>query len=481
MRPLQVLAVAPEIFPLIKTGGLGDVAGALPKALKTEGVSVLSLVPGYPAVVSKLGDGEVVSSLDDLFGAQARLVAAEISGLKLLVLDAPELYQRPGGPYTDTDGRDWPDNAIRFAALAFVAAQIGRGLVSSFLPDIIHAHDWQAGLTPAYLHYAGERAPATVLTVHNLAFQGVFSADLLEPLRLPWSSYSPDGLEYHGAISFLKAGLVFAERITTVSPSYALEIQTDEGGMGLGGLLRARSPVLSGILNGIDTTVWNPTNDPYLVKSYDARHLPARTANKLALQEQLGLARGTEALLFGVISRLSQQKGLDLLLESLPVLLDKGAQLAVLGTGDKGVADEFARASKEYPGRVAAVLGFDERLAHLIQAGADAVFVPSRFEPCGITQLCALRYGAVPIVARVGGLADTVIDANEMALSAGVATGIQFSPVTREMLKTAILRAQRLWQDRHVWNQLQRNGMKTDVGWTRSARLYAELYARILS
>src|SRR5215204_5282870 len=237
MRPLQVLAVAPEIFPLTKTGGLGDVAGALPKALKTEGVSVLSLVPGYPAVVSELGDGEVVSSLDDLFGAQARLVAAEISGLKLLVLDAPELYQRPGGPYTDTDGRDWPDNAIRFAALAFVAAQIGRGLVSSFLPDIIHAHDWQAGLTPAYLHYAGERAPATVLTVHNLAFQGVFSADLLEPLRLPWSCYSPDGLEYHGAISFLKAGLVFAERITTVSPSYALEIQTDEGGMGLGGLL----------------------------------------------------------------------------------------------------------------------------------------------------------------------------------------------------------------------------------------------------
>jgi starch synthase len=476
MSSLEILSVASEIYPLIKTGGLADVVGALPSALQREGITVRTLVPGYPAVLNALEAAERLHDFDNLFGGEARLLAARASGLDLIVLDAPHLFQRRGSPYLGPDNRDWPDNAQRFGALGFVAALIGRGLLPDFVPDVVHAHDWQAGLAAAYLHFGGMPRPRVVATVHNIAFQGIFPANLLEPLGLPPEAFTIDGVEYHGQISYLKAGLQFADRITTVSPTYALEIQTREGGMGLDGLLRARSNVVSGILNGIDETVWDPARDEHLASPFDRRDVAQRAANKAALQARLGLAQDPDALLFGVVSRLTEQKGLDLLLDALPALPGHGAQLALLGTGNHDLESGFRAATAVYPGRVGVVLGFDEALAHQIQGGCDALLVPSRFEPCGLTQLCALRYGAVPVVARVGGLADTIIDANEMALAASVATGIQFAPVTPLMLSAARGRTAALWSDQTTWRQLQQNGMKADVGWARPARHYAELY-----
>jgi starch synthase len=480
VTPLNVLSVASEIYPLVKTGGLADVAGALPGALAREGVCVTSLVPGYPAVLDALEKPERVRHFGDLFGGPASLVAGRAGGLDLFAIDAPHLYTRRGGPYASADGRDWPDNAQRFAALGFVAAQVSRGAVAGYDPELLHVHDWQAGLAPAYLHYGGHRRPGIVATVHNLAFQGLFPAELLASLGLPAEALTIDGIEFHGRLGYLKAALQFADHLTTVSPTYALEIQTPEHGMGLDGLLRARSHVLSGIVNGIDEAVWDPSRDPHLDAPFAIAEVERRRANKAGLQARLGLSQGAEPLLFGVVSRLSWQKGLDLLLEAVPTLLEEGAQLVLLGAGDQDLESGFRRAAEMYPDRVAAVFGFDEGLAHRIQGGCDAILVPSRFEPCGLTQLCALRYGAVPVVARVGGLSDTVIDANEMALAAGVATGIQFAPVTAAMLSAAIRRTAALWSDRAAWRGLQQNGMRADVGWGRPARHYAELFRRVL-
>jgi starch synthase len=478
---VRVLSVASEIYPLVKTGGLADVTGALAKALAAEDVAVTTLVPGYPAVVKALPAPATVWSTPDLFGGEARVLAGSAAGLDLFVLDAPHLFARAGNPYTGRDGKDWPDNAFRFAALARAAAEIGSGAMSGYRPDVVHAHDWQAGLAPAYVHYGRGHRPATVMTLHNLAFQGKFPRALFAALDLPPAAYSLRGVEYHGGISYLKAGLQFADRITTVSPTYAAEISTPEDGMGFDGLLRDRADRLSGILNGIDDDVWNPATDPCLAANYDARDIAARAANTAALQARLRLDQNPHALSVGVVSRFSWQKGLDLLLAALPGLVRSGAQLAVLGAGDAELEVAFLDAARAYPGRVGCFIGYDEPLAHLIQGGASALLVPSRFEPCGLTQLCALRYGAVPIVARVGGLADTVIDANEMALAAGVATGIVFTPPTRERLERALSRAAAVFRDPSRWARLQANGMQTDVSWRRPARRYANLYRDALA
>jgi starch synthase len=480
MTAVRVLSATSEIYPLVKTGGLGDVTGALPAALAAEGVAVRTLIPGYPAVVAKLGTVEPVETFPDLFGGSARLLAGTTAGLDLFVLDAPHLYDRPGNPYSGPDGRDWPDNASRFAALAHAALQLGRGLVPSFVPDIVHAHDWQAGLAPALLSFAGPR-PATVFTVHNVAFQGQFPAHLLGAVGLPPHSFTPSGVEYYGSISYLKAGLQFADRITTVSPTYSREVRTPAGGMGLDGLLRARADVLSGILNGIDVAVWNPADDPHLAANYGASTLNARSRNKAALQRRLGLEPQPGALLFGVVSRLSWQKGLDLLATVVPSLLECGAQLALLGVGDHDLEHAFASAQSAHPQRIGCFIGYDEALAHLLQAGANALVVPSRFEPCGLTQLCALRYGAIPVVARVGGLADTVIDANEMALAAKCATGVQFAPVDADSLEAALRHTAALFSNGKAWARMQRNGMATDVSWRRSAHQYAALYRELIA
>jgi starch synthase len=400
---LRVLSVTSEIFPLVKTGGLADVAGALPPALAAEGIAMRTLVPGYPAVIDTLHDAETVHSFAALHGGPARLLAASVAGLDLFVLDAPHLYARHGGPYAGGDGREWPDNALRFAALGAAAAGIGRGSVGAFVPDVVHAHDWQAGLAPAYLHYGGTPRPGTVMTVHNLAFQGQYPASLLATLGLPPHAYAPDGVEYFGSISYLKAGLALADRITTVSPNYASEIRTAEFGMGFDGLLRHRSAILTGILNGIDTDRWNPATDPHLPARFDAKRLGLRIANKTALQKRMGLATDSAAPLFGVVGRLTWQKGMDLLQNALPGLVDLGAQFVLVGSGDASLEAAFATAAQRDPRRVAAYVGYDEGLAHLVQGGADALVVPSRFEPCGLTQQHALRYGTIPVVSRVGG------------------------------------------------------------------------------
>jgi starch synthase len=479
MKSLQVLSVASEIFPWVKTGGLADVVGALPGALAGEGIHVRSLVPGYPAVMKALPDAEAVVSFANLFGGDARILAGHGGGIDLLVLDAPHLYMRGGNPYLGPDGREWPDNAFRFAALAWAAAELGRGSAPAVAPDIVHAHDWQAGLAPAYMHYGGGRRAGSVMTVHNLAFQGQFPSELLSALGLPPHAFALDGVEYYGSIGFLKAGLALADRITTVSPSYAGEIRTPEGGMGLDGLLRERASVLSGILNGIDDAFWNPATDAHLAARFDARHPGARAQNKAALQQRVGLEVNPGSLLFSVVSRLTWQKGMDLLLEALPAIDRAGAQLVMLGAGDRLLEHAFAAAAYARKGRMVAVIGYDEALAHQVQAGSDALLVPSRFEPCGLTQLCALRYGALPVVARVGGLADTVVDANEMALAASAGTGIVFSPVSRDTLSIAVDRTAALWRSPTTWRRIQTRAMATDVGWARPAKRYAALYREL--
>ena len=478
---MRVLSVASECFPLVKTGGLADVVGALPQALAGEAIAVTTLLPGYPAVLDALAPGaRTILRTDAFFGGQARLLQGRAAGLDLVVLEAPHLYARQGNPYVDADGLDWTDNGLRFAALARVAADIAQGKTGVPRPDVLHVHDWQTALAPAYLRYdAGPRVPS-VLTIHNLAFQGLFPAAGIAALRLPPESFAIDGVEFHGSIGFLKAGLQTADAITTVSPTYAHEIMTEAGGMGLAGVLRARASIVTGILNGIDETVWTPATDGALPTRYDAATFMMRVWNKSALQRRLGLEPDPEALLYGVVSRLSVQKGLDLVADALPQIRAQGAQFVLLGSGDAGLEARFAAAAAADPRRVACVTGYDEPLAHQIQAGIDALLVPSRFEPCGLTQLCALRYGAVPVVSRVGGLADTVVDANPMARAAGVATGIQFQPVDADGLSAALSRTAALFADREAWRRVQRNAMRADVSWREPARRYAALYRSLL-
>jgi starch synthase len=476
MSALKVLSVASEIFPLVKTGGLADVAGALPGALKREGVEMRTLVPAYPAVKTKLAEASIALEYDNLFGGPAHVLSGAAEGLDLFAIDAPHLYDRPGNPYLGPDGLDWPDNWRRFAALARVGADIGLGAIGAFEPQVVHAHDWQAALAPAYLHFAGGPRPATVVTIHNLAFQGHFPLSVFGELGLHDSALTIDGVEYFGGVGYLKAGLRLADAIATVSPTYAREIMTPEFGMALDGLLRSRAADVHGILNGIDDTVWNPAADPALAQNYSALRIDMRARNKAALQGKLGLAPGADRPLFAVVSRLSQQKGLDLLLPALPQIVAGGGQLALLGSGERALEDGFAEAAAMRAGSVGCVFGYDEKLAHLFQGGADFILVPSRFEPCGLTQLCALRYGAAPIVSRVGGLADTVIDANEAATAAGVATGIQFWPTSIEALAAALDRAFELFANGAAMRRMRLNGMRADVSWRGPAQRYAALY-----
>ncbi len=472
----RVLAVASEIYPLVKTGGLADVTGALPLALARDGVQTTTVVPGYPAVLAALRDATVVHRFTDLFGGPAAVRHGSAAGLDLMAIDAPHLYARAGSPYFGPDGREWPDNGIRYAGLSAAAAALAVAPLPLPGFDVVHAHDWQAGLTAAYLHFHPGRRPGTVMTIHNLAFQGLFPASLFPRLGLPDSAFGVNGVEFYNNVGFLKAGLVYADRLTTVSPTYAREIMQPEHGAALDGVLRERAGVLSGILNGIDDTVWDPAADPLIPAAFSAARLGARAANKAELKQRLGLEDREDTLLIGVVSRLTHQKGVDLLLDEIDRLVAADVQLAVLGAGEPSVEQAFTAAAEWHAGSVGCTIGYDEGLAHLMQAGCDAILMASRFEPCGLTQLCALRYGAIPIVSHVGGLADTVIDANEAALASGVATGVQFAPVTAAALHEALDRTLRLWQDQPAWQQMQRNAMRADVSWRRSARQYAALF-----
>lgn len=472
--PRPVLAVASECAPLVKTGGLADVVGALPAAMATQGWAIRTLIPGYRGVMAALKGAKVVLDLPDLLGVAGRVLAARVAGLDLLVLEAPRLYDRDGSPYLTTAGHDWSDNDLRFAALDRAAAQIAAGALMGWRPEVVHLHDWQAGLTPVYMRALGATQP-TIQTIHNIAFHGLTARGRLKALDLPESGFTLDGFEYYGHISALKAGLTGARALTTVSPTYARELMTPEFGMGLEGVIAARGGDLAGILNGIDTEAWNPATDP-AIRGYSAPG--GKAANKRALRQEFGL-KPAEGPLAIVVSRLSDQKGLDLLLAALPALTGCGGQLALLGAGDRRLENAWLTAALAHPGQVSVRIGYDEALSHRMFAGADAVLVPSRFEPCGLTQLYGLRYGAVPVVARTGGLADTVIHANAAALAAGCATGISHRADSLPALRGALASLCALWHDRPAFQRLQRNAMKHPVGWQASAPVYAALYARL--
>lgn len=479
---MKVLSVASEAVPLVKTGGLADVAGALPAALAAQGVEVTTFIPGYPAVLKALGKAKAVHSWDALLGEKARLLAGKIGGYPLLVLDAPALFARPGGPYSDAAGRDWDDNWRRFAAFARAAADIAGGAVKGRSFDLVHAHDWQTGLVPAYLRLApltGGRAVPSVITIHNMAFQGYYPAEVFPQLGLPPEAWTVDGVESYGGVGFLKAGMQLADAITTVSPTYAGEIRSVEFGMGLEGLVLARSNRVHGILNGIDTAEWNPASDPHLLARYTAGKLTARAKNKRAVEQEFGLDRD-DGPLFVVVSRLTWQKGMDVLETVLDHLVGIGGRLALLGSGDAEIADAFLAAAARHPGRIGVKLGYDEGLSHRLQGGGDAILIPSRFEPCGLTQLYGLAYGCVPVVSRTGGLADTVIDANPAALAAGVATGIQMNAVSHGALAMAVSRTVALYAQPAAWKRLQKNGMTADFSWGASGAAYAGLYHQLL-
>lgn len=476
---LKMLSVASECAPFVKTGGLADVVGALGTVMGAHDVECRTLLPLYRQIAHLATGAKEVLDAGPLFGGPVRVLAKRDSGVDLLLIDAPHLYDRPGQIYLNESGVDWADNHLRFGLLSWLGAEIGRSGVRGWQPDVIHAHDWQAGLTPVFARQGGAVMPPCVLTIHNVAFQGIFPATTMGGLGLDPVGFTQDGFEYFGQISFLKGGLMQADQITTVSPTYARELMTPEFGMGLEGVLMARKARLTGILNGIDTTVWDPATDPALAQNYTSRTLGQKAVNKQALQERFGLGADTSAPLFSVISRLSEQKGLDLALQALPAILEKGARFVLLGSGAPDLEEGFRALARRYPDRVGVEIGFNEDLAHLMQAGADATLVPSRFEPCGLTQLCAMRYGTLPIVSVTGGLADTVIDANEAALAAGCATGFQFAPTSATKLGDALDRAMALFGDTKAWQKIQRNAMKHPVGWDSSAARMAEIYREL--
>lgn len=476
---MNVLFATSELAPWVKTGGLGDVSSELPAALRCLGMDVRVLIPAYPGMLQNFPDAVEIARPHWLGGAlptPSLKQASTADGSILLLLDYPPYYDRPGGPYSDPEGNDWPDNHLRFGLLSRVAAWLGsEASTLSWKPGIIHCNDWQTGLAPAYLNYLPGRQSKSLFTVHNLAFQGTFGYSALSELGLPQEAWRMDGVEHYGNLSFLKAGLQHADAISTVSPGYAREIQTDEQGMGMAGLLRYRSGQLFGILNGIDTRLWNPEFDPLLYKNYGVSNLEAKAANKTALQQQLGLAQRNDLPMLAVVSRLAEQKGLDLLLSLGANIINLPAQLVVLGSGTAELEQGFLALTNQFPDQCSVTVDFDETLSHRIDAGADIFVMPSRFEPCGLNQLYSLRYGTLPVVRATGGLADTVID----AVDEKSGNGFVFGPATPEALLQALRRATAIWGNAKRWHQLQKNGMARDSSWDKSARQYADLYRHL--
>ncbi|UCE31750.1 MAG: glycogen synthase GlgA [Burkholderiales bacterium] len=478
-KPPRVLFATPEAAPVVKTGGLGDVAGALPAALRRLGLDVRMLLPGYPAVLESLEGLRRVAEI----GAEgmlpgSRLLRGRVGEVPVYVLESAELYDRAGGPYAGPDGQDWPDNDRRFASFGRVAALLGREACPlRWRADVLHCNDWQTGLAPAYLHFAGDAHAASLITVHNLAFQGLFPSERLAGLRLPAASFDMHGLEFHGRISFLKAALYYANAISTVSTTYAREIQSEPLGFGLQGLLAARAGVLHGILNGIDSQTWNPSTDRALPLRYGPRSLIRKSASREALCRRMGIDRpGAGGALAGIVSRLTHQKGVDLVIDALPALRARGLSLAVLGRGDPELERSLTEASRRWPGAVAVQIGFEEPLAHLIEAGADLFLMPSRFEPCGLNQMYSQRYGTPPVVHATGGLADSVVDCTDETLADGTAGGFVFEAPNVPALVGAVERALELFGQPPRWRRLQRCAMAKDFGWERAARAYADLY-----
>ncbi len=487
---MKVLFATSEFAPLVKTGGLADVSGSLPLALAELGLDVRVLLPAYPAVLRQLGSDVAAQKPLATIAAHRELPRADLlaasgpHGLPLLLVHCPALYDRPGNPYVGPDGRDWPDNDLRYGLFSRIAALLGTPASPlDWRPDVVHGQDWQCGLAPVYLAHGLGEGPlpgraASVMTIHNLAYQGVFPAGSALRLGVPPAGFSIDGAEYYGNLSFLKGGLACADAITTVSPTYAREICTDALGFGLQGLLRARAAVLSGILNGVDTAYWDPAGDPLIVQRYDARSLDRKRINKRALQAALGLTMADEVPVLGVVSRLVEQKGVDLIADQLEAIVHLPAQVVVQGLGDRAIEDRLLALARQHPRQVGVRVAFDEPLAHMIEAGADLFLMPSRFEPCGMNQMYSQRYGTLPIVCRTGGLADSVVDCTIATLADGTATGFSFAPATADALLAAVRRAVDLYRDPAAWLTVQRNAMAIDVSWKASAAKYVQVYEK---
>ncbi len=491
---MNVLYAVSEIFPMIKTGGLADVAGALPSALTETGVSIKILVPGYPQVLEKMGKTSdplfICDISDPLFPGRTRLLEGKLpdgssNPPDVWVVENSSLFERDGGPYNDIYGHDWHDNAIRFGAFSRAAAILSTAdSPAGWIPSILHLNDWQTGLAAAYLHYLPSDSKArTVLTIHNIAYTGIFDRYWLGPLNLPPESFSMYGVEFFGSISFLKAGIFFSNAITTVSPTHAWEIQTPEGGHGLHGLLATRRNDLTGILNGADYKTWNPAEDPFLEQHYGPRNLTRKEDNKTALRKETGLSEDHPGPLFGMVSRLNRDKGTDLIIDGLPAILEEG-QLVVLGSGDPEMELSFRKKAEKYPVRIAARTGYDETLAHRIIAGSDFFLMPSRMEPCGLTQMYAMRYGTLPIVRKVGGLADSLENIPEDQDGSGktpnAGTGIVFEDPSPAALSHAVKRAGSLYRNQRSMNSARKRAMSKDFSWTQSALRYRDLYETLL-
>ena len=481
MSTHKVLFVTSEASPLIKTGGLADVCGALPAALRESGLDVRLLLPGYRDLDTNTGQLERVATLDLKTPAvRVEILAGETENkVPFWLIEYPPAFDRPGNPYLDRWGIPWSDNAARFSLLARVAVEIAQDRAAlNWRPDLVHCHDWQAGLVPALLSVE-PRHPATVFTIHNLSYQGRFDRATFDALHLPSTWWSADALEFYGDMSFIKGGLVFADTLTTVSPSYAKEIQTPAYGCGLEGLLSHRASDLHGILNGIDDQVWDPAHDKLIAKPYDCNRLAAKAVNKRALLREVGLPEQKDTPLAGMIGRLVPQKGIDLAMEAMTMLSDVPMQWVILGSGFAEYEQALRELAAREPNRIAVHLGYAESLAHRIEAGADLFVMPSRYEPCGLNQMYSLRYGTVPIVHRVGGMADTVVDATPQNLSAETATGFVFNEPSALALARAIRRAASLYSDQKRWTTLMRTAMVQDFSWQASAARYQHLYEQV--
>ena len=477
---MDILYCTSEAYPLIKTGGLGDVAGALPRALQEQGNDVRIILPAYPEVMAKLDGLTAIAELQ-IAGAPGPVTLLQgrfpDTGVGLYLVDSPEHFNREGNPYVQDDGSDWPDNAERFATFARAIDMLAAGeLDHDWQPQVVHCNDWQTGLVPPLLAQRSRR-PATLFTIHNLSYQGLFPSTTFDALQLPPPLWSIDGVEFHDQLSFLKGGIACADRVNTVSPTYAREICTPEFGYGLEGLLQYRADRLSGILNGMDCTVWDPQTDPLITQRYSVHTLQHKAANKTTLQRELGLPVDPQALLIGHIGRLVEQKGADLILEMLGPLFEQHVQVAILGSGDEALETRIREAAERFPQQLAPRIGYDEGLAHRIEAGSDCFLMPSRFEPCGLNQMYSLRYGSVPIVNRTGGLADSVTDLDEFSARDYTATGLVFDDDTPQALLDTCLRALHYFQASKVgWWKLVITGMKKDFGWHNSAAQYLALY-----
>ncbi|MBA2483814.1 MAG: glycogen synthase GlgA [Nitrosomonas sp.] len=487
-RDLRILFITPEVHPLNKTGGLGDVSAALPAALRALRVDVRLLIPGYPQVLSGLKYKRKLAKFDTLPQfPSATLLSAKLPvnksiSVPVYVIDCPALYQREGGPYLDASGQDWADNGLRFGLLS----KIGAILASddsplAWQPHVAHCNDWQSGLVPAYLHFHSGKKAASLMTIHNLAFQGIFPPGNVAQLGLPSDSFNVNGVEYYGNMSFLKAGLYYSDHISTVSPSYAKEIQTETLGFGMQGLLTTRDKNLSGIINGIDTAEWNPASDSLIARTYTREKLSGKSANKKMLQLRMGLDVAPDIPLFGAVSRFSHQKGYDIMLQIAPMLIKIPAQLVILGSGMADLEAELASLSKAYPTKIAVSIGFDEKLSHLIEAGADGFLMPSRFEPCGLNQMYSQRYGTPPVAHATGGLQDSIVDCTPATMADGSASGFLFKHMAADDFMKAIQRAVTVYHTKKIWRRLQKNGMAKDFSWHVSALSYREIYLSLLS